>query len=218
MTAPPISLNIGSRCRGLPPATSSGCRGAGALVGAPTHLEAVMTPVLRYAASSRWLHWLTLLLLLFIIPLGVWIKYFEPADEAFKLRLYNFHESLGVLVFVLVLLRIVNRHLFPPPALPQDMPAIMRLAAHATHVGLYALLFLMPLTGFLATNAWGFPLSVFGVLPIPSPLGKDEALAKVLSFLHWCGAIAIGLLILGHLAGVVHHTFIRRDGLLRRML
>jgi cytochrome b561 len=56
------------------------------------------------------------------------------------------------------------------------------------------------------------------VLPIPSPLGKDKALAKVLSLLHLCGAIAIGLLILAHLAGVVQHAFIRRDGLLRRML
>ena len=177
-----------------------------------------MTPVSRYAASSRWLHWLTALLLVAVIPLGIWIGFFEPADQGFKLRLYNLHESLGVLVFLLVLLRIVNRRRNPPPPLPGDMPALMRFAAHATHIGLYALLILMPLTGFLATNAWGFPLSLFGVLPIPSPLGKDEAIAKVLSLLHLCGAIAIGLLILGHLAGVVHHTFIRRDGLLRRML
>ncbi len=177
-----------------------------------------MTPVLRYAASSRWLHWLTALLLAVVLPLGVWIGFFEPADEGFKLRLYNLHESLGVLVFLLVLLRVVNRRRHPPPPLPGDVPALMRFAAHATHIGLYALLVLMPLTGFLATNAWGFPLSLFGVLPIPSPLGKDEAIAKVLSLLHLCGAIAIGLLILGHLAGVVHHTFIRRDGLLRRML
>lgn len=177
-----------------------------------------MNSVLRYAASSRWLHWLTALLLAVIIPVGIWIGFFEPADQNFKLRLYNLHESLGVLVFVLVLVRIVNRHRNPPPPLPDDMPALMRFAAHATHMGLYALLILMPLTGFLATNAWGFPLSLFGVLPIPSPLGKDEAIAKVLSLLHLCGAIAIGLLILGHLAGVVHHTFIRRDGLLRRML
>ena len=177
-----------------------------------------MTPVSRYAASSRWLHWLTVLLLLAIIPLGIWIAFFEPADEKFKYRLYNLHESLGVLVFVLVLLRVVNRLLNPPPPLPADMPAWMKFVAHLNHFGLYVLLLWMPITGFLATNAWGFPLSVFNVLPLPSPVGKDEALAKTLSFLHWCGAITIGLLILGHLAGVVHHTFIRRDGLLRRML
>lgn len=177
-----------------------------------------MTAVARYAASSRLLHWLTVLLLLAVIPIGIWIRYFEPADKDFKFALYNLHESLGVLVFVLALLRIVNRRLNPPPPLAGDVPAPMKLAAHATHIALYALLILMPLTGFLATNAWGFPLSVFGVLPIPSPWGKDVAIAKVLSFLHWCGAIAIVMLILGHLAGVVHHTFIRRDGLLRRML
>ncbi|WP_213954913.1 MULTISPECIES: cytochrome b [unclassified Variovorax] len=177
-----------------------------------------MTPVSRYAASSRWLHWLAVLLLLVIIPVGIWIGFFEPADEAFKMRLYNVHESLGVLMFLLVLVRIVNRRLNPPPPLPVDMPGWMRTAAHANHIALYVLLFLMPMIGFLATNAWGFPLSVFNVLPIPSPLGKDEAIAKVLSFLHLCGAIAIVLLILAHLAGVVNHVFIRRDGLLRRML
>ena len=143
-----------------------------------------MTPVSRYAASSRWLHWLTALLLAVVIPVGIWIGFFEPADQGFKLRLYNLHESLGVLMFVLVLLRLVNRQLNPPPPLPGDMPAWMKFVAHANHIGLYALLVLMPLTGFLATNAWGFPLQVFNVLPIPSPVGKDEALAKVLSFLH----------------------------------
>ena len=144
-------------------------------------------------------------------------SYFEPANEAFKLRLYNIHESLGVIVFVIVLIRLVNRYLNPPPPLPADTPAVIRLAAHVNHMALYALLVLMPIIGFLATNAWGFPLSVFGVLPLPVPLGKNEEIAKVLSFLHWCGAITIILLIVAHLAGVIYHTFIRRDGLLQRM-
>ena len=178
-----------------------------------------MNRVLRYAAPARGLHWLTSLLVLgIVIPAGVWIKYFEPADEAFKLRLYNVHESVGVIVFVLVLLRLVYRWRNPPPPLPADTPTFVRLAAHAVHIALYALLLLMPIGGFLATNAWGFPLSVFGVLPLPSPVGKDEALAKVFSFLHWSGAIAIGALILGHIVGALYHQFVRRDGLIRRML
>ncbi len=178
-----------------------------------------MNRVLRYAAPARGLHWLTSLLVLgIVIPAGVWIKYFEPADEAFKLRLYNVHESVGVIVFVLVLLRLAYRWRNPPPPLPADTPAFVRLAAHAVHLALYALLLLMPIGGFLATNAWGFPLSVFGVLPLPSPVGKDEALAKVFSFLHWSGAIAIGALILGHIVGALYHQFVRRDGLIGRML
>ena len=85
-------------------------------------------------------------------------------------------------------------------------------------MGLYALLVLMPVIGFLATNAWGFPLTVFGVLPMPVPLGKNEELAKLLSLLHLSGAIAVVMLIGGHLMGVLYHTFVRRDGLLRRMM
>jgi cytochrome b561 len=176
-----------------------------------------MTPALRYPAVSRWLHWLTAALLAVIIPVGIWIRYFEPADEAFKLRLYNVHESLGVIVFVIVLIRLLNRYLNPPPPLPADTPAAIRLAAHVNHWALYALLVLMPIIGFLATNAWGFPLSVFGVLPLPIPLGKNEEIAKILSLVHWSGAVTIILLICGHLAGVIYHTFIRRDGLLQRM-
>jgi cytochrome b561 len=176
-----------------------------------------MTPGPRYIASSRWLHWLTALLVFVIIPVGLWIKYFEPADEAFKLRLYNIHESLGVIVFAIVLIRLVNRYLNPPPPLPADTPAMIRLAAHVNHIGLYALLIYMPIIGFLATNAWGFPLSVFGVLPLPVPIGKNEEIAKVLSLLHWCGALTVILLVAAHLGGVIYHTFIRRDGLLQRM-
>jgi cytochrome b561 len=178
-----------------------------------------MIAVDRYVASSRWLHWLTALLVVaVIIPLGIWIAYFEPKDEPFKLRLYNLHESFGVVVFVLTLIRIWNRRRHPPPPLAPDTPAMVRLAARVSHLSMYALLVIMPVLGFLATNAWGFPLKVFNVLPMPVPFGKDEDLAKVFSLLHWCGAIALISLIAAHLAGVVYHTFIRRDGLLRRML
>lgn len=175
-------------------------------------------PALRYLTPARWLHWVTAALMLVIISAGLWISYFEPADQALKMRLYNVHESLGVIVFVLALARIVYRRSNPPPPLPADTPPLVHLCAHVTHLALYALLLLMPVIGFLATNAWGFPLSVFGVLPLPSPIGKDEALAEWLSLFHWLGAIAIILLIGGHLGGVLYHTFIRRDGLLKRMI
>jgi cytochrome b561 len=176
-----------------------------------------MTPALRYTATSRWLHWLIAALVGVVIPVGIWIHYFEPANEAFKLRLYNIHESLGVIVFVVMLIRLLNRLRHPPPPLPAGTPAFIYFASRVTHGALYALLMLMPVIGFLATNAWGFPLSVFGVLPLPSPVGKDEDLAKLLSLLHLSGAIAVILLIGGHLMGVIYHTFIRRDGLIQRM-
>lgn len=177
-----------------------------------------MTVTDRYGAPARGMHWLTVVLIAIVAFVGVWIAYFRPADEAFKLRLYNIHESLGVIVWVLTLARLLYRRRHPAPPLPADTPAVIRFAAHATHFALYALLLVMPVIGFLATNAWGFPLSVFGVLPLPAPIGKDEELAKVLATSHWSGALAGALLVAGHVMGVVYHTCIRKDGLLRRML
>ena len=55
----------------------------------------------RYAPAARAMHWLTAAIVAVVIVVGVWIHYFEPADEPFKLRLYNVHESLGVVVFAL---------------------------------------------------------------------------------------------------------------------
>ncbi len=172
----------------------------------------------RYTAPARGFHWVTAALVAVIIVVGLWIAYFRPEEEAFKLRLYNIHESLGVIVWVLTLMRLAYRRRHPPPPLPADTPAAIRVAAHTSHIALYVLLLTLPVIGFLATNAWGFPLSIFGVLPLPSPVGKDEALAKVLSAAHRIGALSIIALIGAHVAGVLYHTFIRRDGLLRRML
>src|ERR1700759_256143 len=117
-----------------------------------------MLTTARYAPSSRFLHWLTVVLVLTVIVFGVWIKYFEPHDEPFKLRLYNIHESFGVVIFVVVLIRLLNRWMHPAPPLPLDTPPAVRFAAHVSHASLYALLVIMPVLGFMATNAWGFPL------------------------------------------------------------
>jgi len=56
----------------------------------------------RYPPAARWLHWITVALVVVMFTFGIWIGHFEPKDEALKLRLYAIHESTGVVVFVLV--------------------------------------------------------------------------------------------------------------------
>jgi cytochrome b561 len=157
------------------------------------------------------------LAVLLVAALGVWIGWAAPADEVLKLRLYNIHESIGITLLLMTLARLAwrLRHA-PPPALPQ--PAMLRGAAAATHAALYALLLTMPVVGLLATNAWGFPLRWFGLIPVPSPLGANEDWAPFLTALHGWMALALGLLVLVHAgAALLWHGLVRRDGLLRRM-
>jgi cytochrome b561 len=171
----------------------------------------------RYVAPARWLHWLTAGCILVVAIAGIWLGRFDPKPEAFKRFLYLIHESFGATVFVLALARLWVRWRNPPPPLP-EMPALMKLAAAATHLALYAVLIIQPVVGFLNTNAWGFPFAWFGLIPIPSPIGRSEVLAPILSQLHFLGALAMLVLLGMHIGAVIHHTFIRKDGLLSRMV
>ena len=91
-------------------------------------------------------------------------------------------------------------------------------AANANHAALYLALIGMPLLGVFATTAWGFPFAWLGVIPIPSPFGKSAYWAPIFSYLHWVGAIALGLAVLAHIGGALYHGLIRRDGVFQRMV
>lgn len=172
----------------------------------------------RYTLPARLMHWLTVALVLAIAVLGIWITRFEPADEPFKFKLYNIHESLGIVVLLLMLARLAWRRASPPPPLPDSIAPPARLAAHVVHIGLYAVLIAQPVIGFIGTNAWGFPLAVFGVIPLPAPVGQNVPLAEVMSALHNALAIALAGLLAAHLGGVAMHVLVWRDGLARRMM
>jgi hypothetical protein len=88
-----------------------------------------------YTVTARLLHWVTALVIALMIPLGVIIgnDWGGPLQNA----IYALHESLGVLLIPLVVVRLGHRLANPPSPLPQDIPALQRLAAHMTHVALY---------------------------------------------------------------------------------
>ncbi|KAA2214778.1 cytochrome b [Teichococcus oryzae] len=173
---------------------------------------------MRYTRTARWLHWITVAAILVLAVLGIWIGMFEPQPEAFKLRLYNIHESLGITLLLLTLFRLFWRWRHPPPPIEPPLPPLLQRAAFASHAALYALLIAQPVVGFLATNAWGFPLTAWGVIPVPSPIGRSEAWAPALSNLHATFALLLGLLVAVHAAAALWHHFGRRDTTLRRML
>jgi cytochrome b561 len=172
----------------------------------------------RYPLAARWLHWTTAALVAAMIVVGVWMMYFEPKDEDLKLALYDIHQSAGVVVFIVVLLRLLRRMANPPAPLPFSIPGGFRLSAYANHALLYAVLLIQPITGFLETNAYGFPLHWARLVEIPSPIGEDKALAPILSDLHWGGAVLLVVLIGAHICGAFYHGVIRRDGVVQRML
>jgi len=171
-------------------------------------------PRARYNAVSMALHWLLALMILGSLAMGSYM-----ADLPFsptRLKLYNWHKWAGVTILLLSALRLLWRLTHRPPAdLP--MPAWQRRAAHAAHGALYLLFFAVPLAGWAYSSAAGFPIVLYGVLPLPDWVAPNRELAEAIKPLHGVLAYALAAVIALHVAAALKHHYIDRDGLLDRM-
>jgi len=185
---------------------------------APKGTDAVH-PAGQYGAIAKLFHWVTLGLMLVALPLGFVIQHVKDAS---KMGFYALHESAGLTILFVALARLAWRWLSPPPSQPNDMPKLLRTASAAVHHALYGLLILQPILGFMATNAWGFPMrgatAYLGFIEFPKFMEAWESLAKILSLLHSIGGWLLVVLIVLHVGGALFHHAIRRDGTLMRMI
>jgi cytochrome b561 len=169
-----------------------------------------------YPASSKWLHWLVAICVLVTVPVGVYLPYAEgsPMQD----HLYNFHKSLGVLIMILMVLRLINRIAVGAPAPEPGLARWQRAASSAVHGMLYVLLFIQPIVGYWANSAFGATTPVFGLFEIPAIVATDQDMAGRLFALHrWIG-ILIALLVAMHIGAALQHFLIFKDGVLQRML
>lgn len=168
-----------------------------------------------YTPVAKGLHWLMAALIIGLLVLGIYMHELPLSPE--KLQLYSWHKWAGVTVFLLVWLRLAWRLTHRPPALPETMSPLMRLAAHTGHAALYALMVVIPLSGWLMSSAKGVQTVWFGVLPIPDLLGRDKELGNLLQWVHKGLNITLMLTLAGHVGAALWHHFVLKDDTLRRM-
>jgi cytochrome b561 len=169
-----------------------------------------------YTVTARVMHWVTASLVLLMLPLGLVIAHDwgGPLQD----QLYDLHRSIGALIIPIVLTRVVYRWAHPPAPLPDDIPEIQQLAAHATHWALYALLIVQPFVGWIGTSAYRAPIVVFGLFELPPIWREDRAFSDLVLFVHGLIAMAIAALLAAHIGAALHHHFVRKDRILLRMI
>jgi len=172
------------------------------------------SPPTRYDPIAITFHWLLALAIVGSFCVGLYMSDL-PMSPA-RLKLFNWHKWAGITILTLSALRLLWRLAHRPPA-DVPMPTWQRRAAHATHMVLYLLFFLVPLAGWAYSSAAGFPVVVFGVIPLPDFVPVDKALAEVLKSRHQMLAFALAFVVLLHIAAALKHQFLDRDGLLQRM-
>lgn len=170
--------------------------------------------VSQFPAALRVLHWLMAVLIIAMLFIGVGMVSTVTETRTWLLEL---HKPLGVLILCLAAIRLIVRLVRPVPPLPADMPGLLKLAAHGSHILLYILMFAQPLVGWAMLSAGGYPISLFGAFTLPPIAPIDPPLFALLRSAHEYLAILLFLTVLAHIAAALFHGWIRRDGVFESM-
>ena len=162
------------------------------------------------------IHWLTAVLVLvaFIYGPGGPEHHIYSAARDFDRQL---HETLGLCILVLVVIRVLWRPFDKRPE-PPPMARWMRIAASTVQTALYILLFALPVTA--VSGAWleGHALTLLGSITVPSLLAERHELGSTIAEIHsWLGDVIIWLAGVHAAAGLFHHYFLKDKVLLSMM-
>jgi cytochrome b561 len=175
----------------------------------------VRNTTVRWGSVAQFLHWLIVALIIVQVILALRA---ENLHGMAKLAMLARHKSVGLTVLMLAVVRLSWRLINPTPILPSTLKPYERRLANFTHAALYALIFALPITGWIMTSARGFPVSWFNLFQLPDLVAKNRQLYETMQDTHEALAWTLGAVALLHLAGALKHHFVLKDSVLRRML
>lgn len=170
----------------------------------------------HYGLVSQFFHWFIALL---IAVQFTWAWRIEQLGLGrARYELVNQHKSIGLTIFMLVVLRLLWRFYTPPPALPESISYWQQQSSRWVHAGIYLLLLALPLVGWSMSSAAGFVVSWFDLFDLPALLSQDDGLKTILMAIHAVLAWSLALLVIGHILAAFHHHIVKKDTVLKRML
>ena len=171
----------------------------------------------RYSGLHMVIHWLIAVAV--IVNWRIAEAGEHAATDAERSAVMGNHFALGVVIFILVVIRVAVRATGSAPARPSTHAAWERVLARTTHTLLYVLLLVMPLAGWLAMSKYGAPIDIWGIFSVPPlPVAPDPEGAKAIFETHALAGTILLVLIGLHVLGTLKHTLIDKDGNIFRML
>ena len=167
----------------------------------------------RYDTAAIAFHWLSFLLVVIVGTLGLLHDDWPKQTQSFWI---NIHAVLGLLLWLLLMLRFAWRLRHAPPAPAADLSAFARRFSSPVHLVLYGLLFVTPILG-IVTFVYHGRVFDFGVFQIDPGIKKDRAVFHPTEDIHGYLAYALFTLASLHAIAALWHHFYLRDGVLRRM-
>lgn len=169
-----------------------------------------------YDARLRLIHWASAVLFIAAMLIGFYCGLQAPGTSP-RRELLEVHKSLGVTLFFLAILRIMVRAATTAPPQPASFGPLVRLAARLNHWALYAVLFAMPITGYLFSSAGGYSLKFFWLFSWPRLISDNASVAHAGEVSHDALAYLVYVAVALHLMATIWHVAVKRDATLSRM-
>lgn len=170
---------------------------------------------LKFDPVAAAFHWLTAVLVLALIVLGIGGAAVGGVLGMTGLETIFLHKSIGITVFGITVLRLLWRLTHRPPLLPETMPVWQRRSATLVHRTFYGFLLVLPSLGYLLSSGSPFPLEWFGV-SLPKA-AVPKSVSETADALHVAGGLILTGLLAAHIGAALWHQFVQRDRLIARM-
>jgi|TARA_R110002096_G_scaffold194592_3_gene376882 cytochrome b561 len=175
----------------------------------------------KLSAITIALHWLVSITIISLIAVGVYMTDYEVY------ALYPIHKSVGMLLFLVILVRVIWRLKQGWPEAASNYKAWEQRLSRIVHWVLIIATVILPISGMLMSGLGGYGLAIFGLellaaTPNPDEMGKmipiNGPIAGAAHEVHEIAGKVIFAAIVLHLCGALKHHFIDKDGTLKRML
>lgn len=163
-----------------------------------------------YGRVAKFLHWTMATLILLNYFLGLTLD---------KTSLYNFHKQTGLTVLALAIIRIIWRILDQYPAPVKSLTMLERSGAKLGHLALYLFMLLVPLSGVLMVNSYGYSLEFWGLFTIPELIQMQSSQnSHILAEMHEILANAMIAIVAVHVLAALKHHLVDKNDVLMRMI
>ncbi|MCU9948139.1 cytochrome b [Pseudomonas solani] len=170
----------------------------------------------RFGLVSIVLHWGVALVVFSLFGLGLWMVGLDYYSGWYKTA-PDIHKSIGILLFMVMLARVLWRFVSPPPPALPNHGQLTRLGSKLGHLALYLGLFAIMVSGYLISTADDRGIAVFGLFEVPATLtsipDQEDVAGAIHEYLAWGLVIFAGV----HALAALKHHFIDRDATLTRM-
>lgn len=168
----------------------------------------------RYHSVLVTLHWLLALMIIIGLFMGTKVLSATPNSDPQKLFFLKMHISMGLIILVLMVFRLIVRVVTAKPPRADIGNKLFNWLGHMTHYVFYFIVIALAASGLATAGIAGLPEIIFGSSGQPLPENFDNIPPRAA---HGYLAVVLMLVIAGHVLAFLYHQYVRKDGLFSRM-